>query len=221
MDTIEKMWASLKAKLRRKKMDENFETALKRTLEIEGGYVNHPDDPGGETYRGCARKLFPNWKGWTIIDKYKEGYPDISTKKLEALLHSDAQLQIEVRDFYLTEFWKPLQAGKIDSKIVAMEYFDTGVNCGHGTTKRFLQEVLNFLNLKEKRWEDLEVDGKVGPKTLAACNKATKNKQIESALFVYLNCLQGARYVGLGKKNEKFESFAIGWALRARTDIGA
>jgi len=207
-------------------MSDNFNTAYEHTLKLEGDYVNHPDDPGGETYRGCARRIFPNWKGWIIIDNYKVDMLEIDLKskagkkRLETHLHEDIQLQVEVKDFYLTEFWKPLKADKIESKLIAMEYFDTAVNCGHGTSKKFLQRTLNFLNLKEKRWDDLVVDGKVGPKTISACNIATKRQDIEEALELYLNCLQGARYVELGEKNERFESFAIGWAIRARSNKG-
>jgi lysozyme family protein len=32
-----------------------FKTAFEVTMKAEGGYVNDPDDPGGETYKGSAR----------------------------------------------------------------------------------------------------------------------------------------------------------------------
>lgn len=37
-------------------------------LEEEGGYVNDPDDQGGETYCGIARKHHPGWPGWQTVD---------------------------------------------------------------------------------------------------------------------------------------------------------
>jgi len=41
-------------------MTRNFEDAYERTAQIEGFYVNNPNDNGGETYCGIARKFHPN-----------------------------------------------------------------------------------------------------------------------------------------------------------------
>ena len=45
----------------------NFNQAFKKVMSAEGGYVNDPDDPGGETYKGVARKMNPRWSGWAIV----------------------------------------------------------------------------------------------------------------------------------------------------------
>lgn len=50
-------------------MNENFLKSYDILIKHEGGYVNDPDDKGGETYKGIARKFNPDWKGWKIIDK--------------------------------------------------------------------------------------------------------------------------------------------------------
>lgn len=39
---------------------ENFRKALQFTLKWEGGYVNDPDDPGGETKWGISKRAYPN-----------------------------------------------------------------------------------------------------------------------------------------------------------------
>ncbi len=49
----------------------DFKTAIEATLKAEGGYVNDPDDPGGETYKGIARNRNSKWSGWTHIDLLK------------------------------------------------------------------------------------------------------------------------------------------------------
>ena len=49
----------------------DFKKALTETLRHEGGYVNDPKDPGGETYKGISRKNHPDWEGWNIIDEKK------------------------------------------------------------------------------------------------------------------------------------------------------
>jgi len=49
----------------------NFINAFQKTIVNEGGYGNDPDDPGGETYKGFARKIHSKWEGWTTIDLQK------------------------------------------------------------------------------------------------------------------------------------------------------
>ncbi|HJW81700.1 MAG TPA: glycosyl hydrolase 108 family protein [Acidiferrobacterales bacterium] len=60
----------------------DFKEAFELTLAHEGGYVKDPDDRGGETYKGIARRYNPGWPGWARINKAKQqrGFP----KSLEA-----------------------------------------------------------------------------------------------------------------------------------------
>jgi len=44
-------------------MKENFEECLKMLLHHEGGYVDHPEDPGGETNLGVTKKVYEEWGG--------------------------------------------------------------------------------------------------------------------------------------------------------------
>ena len=53
----------------------NFQQAFQHTAAAEGGYSNNPKDKGGETYRGIARKYWPDWAGWIIVDEYKRNMP--------------------------------------------------------------------------------------------------------------------------------------------------
>ena len=46
----------------------NFNEEFKKVILVEGGYVNDPDDAGGETYLGISRRYNPNSKIWNIID---------------------------------------------------------------------------------------------------------------------------------------------------------
>jgi hypothetical protein len=71
-----------------------FQTALQKMLVHEGKYVNDPDGPGGETYKGIARNLNSKWSGWVCIDSCKlaPGFP--------ANLEKDDDLQNNITSFY-------------------------------------------------------------------------------------------------------------------------
>ncbi|MDX2189374.1 MAG: glycosyl hydrolase 108 family protein [Bacteroidota bacterium] len=74
-----------------------FEQALTKVLKNEGGYANNPSDPGGETYKGIARKIFGKWDGWVNIDAKKRN------PNFRNLLESDPDLQAKVKHFYKSE----------------------------------------------------------------------------------------------------------------------
>ena len=44
-------------------MKQNFDKSLKILLKHEGGYVNHPKDPGGETNLGVTKRVYEDWGG--------------------------------------------------------------------------------------------------------------------------------------------------------------
>jgi lysozyme family protein len=50
-------------------MKENFDDALKAILKHEGGYVNHPKDPGGMTNLGVTKKVWEAWVGKAVGEK--------------------------------------------------------------------------------------------------------------------------------------------------------
>lgn len=49
----------------------NFKEAINKTLKFEGGYVNDPDDSGGETFLGISRVNNKSWKGWKLLINVK------------------------------------------------------------------------------------------------------------------------------------------------------
>ena len=44
-------------------MQENFSKCLTLILHHEGGWVNHPRDPGGETNLGVTKRVWEEWGG--------------------------------------------------------------------------------------------------------------------------------------------------------------
>ena len=95
----------------------DFETAIERVLGHEGGYVNDPDDPGGETQWGIS----------------KRSYPDVDIK---ALTRDGAKL------LYERDFWKPV-AQTTDDSALRFQMLDAAVNHGMDNAIRFAQRAVS------------------------------------------------------------------------------
>lgn len=108
----------------------NFEIAFKRTVNSEGGYGNHPNDKGGETYMGISRRAYPNAKIWEIIDKVdKKGK---TNKQISAELKKNTWLTHYIKEIYKKEYWNKFELDKLKSQKMANEIFDDAVNRGIG-----------------------------------------------------------------------------------------
>lgn len=92
----------------------DFDTAFTRLIGSEGGYVNDPRDPGGETKFGIS----------------KRSYPDVNIASLSV----DAAKAIYYRDF-----WKPLAEAH---PAIKFQVFDFAVNSGMQTAIRKLQAAI-------------------------------------------------------------------------------
>jgi len=109
----------------------SYRSAILKVLLTEGGYANDPDDAGGETYKGIARKFWPRWSGWAIIDvaKKQSGY--------ERALNRNMQLNDAVIAFYKVNFWDKVGGDFIASQTIANNLVDAAVNEGiKGAVKR-------------------------------------------------------------------------------------
>jgi lysozyme family protein len=182
----------------------SFESAYKKTLEHEGGYVNDPDDAGGETYKGVARRFHSSWPGWMLIDGYK------TRPNFPKNLDNDTDLQQYVKSFYRQNFWDQFAGDQIPDQDIGEEMFDTSVNMGIQRAVTFLQSALNVLNRDQSLYPDLVDDGKFGPKTLQTLNTYLQKDKPELLLKV-MNILQGMHYINYMKKSPTQEKFARGW----------
>ncbi len=189
----------------------NFEPAFQITLGHEGGYAFDPDDAGGETYRGVARRYHPGWAGWAVIDRLKPRAANRS--QLDKLLAEDAELQPQIRGFYKHLYWARFQGDAISSQSIAEELFDTGVNMGVHRAVGFLQEGLNLLNRNQQSYPDILEDGKSGSGTLGALEKYLAKDPAEYLLKV-MNVLQGMHYIEYMRKSPAQEKYARGWLKR-------
>ena len=193
----------------------DFKTAFGLTSDIEGLYCNVAADAGGETYRGIARNIYPNWPGWASVDEVKK--TATTDAEINAALASVPEMQQMVEEFFKKTFWDVHTLDQMQSQEIANKVYDCAVNCGNGTSAKFLQRTLNFLNRNNKDWEDVVVDGNVGPRTIATANKASAIKGRGQNIVLYLNVLQGYRYVELAERPDRYgATFINGWALRVR-----
>ncbi|MDE5424031.1 hypothetical protein L3073_17585 [Ancylomarina sp. DW003] len=196
-----------------------FEEAYQLTSIQEGGYSNHPDDKGGETYRGISRLHWPQWPGWSIVDRLKAKTSD--SKKMHNLLITNSGLTKGLESFYKKEFWDKLACVHLPQKI-ANELFDTSVNMGHSYGVSCLQNALNKLNRNQKDYVDIHVDGQIGTQTLNATESyfktarfSTRNKdKLINWLLKWMNYYQLCRYDRITEKNPDQEIFIPGWTNR-------
>ena len=131
-------------------MKDNFESALKAILHHEGGYVNHPKDPGGMTNLGVTKRVWEEWVGHEVDEKTMRNLtPEI------------------VGPMYKTKYWDKIKG---DDLPTGVDYvvFDASVNSGPGRAEKWLQACVG-----------VEPDGGIGPKTLAAVNAFDANQLIE------------------------------------------
>jgi lysozyme family protein len=120
-------------------MKANFESALKAVLHHEGGYSDHPKDPGGRTNLGVTQKVWEEWVGH-----------EVDEKQMRALTHA------AVAPMYKAKYWDKIRG---DDLPTGVDYcvFDAAVNSGPGRAAKWLQGCVG-----------VEQDGGIGPKTLLA-----------------------------------------------------
>jgi lysozyme family protein len=188
-------------------LTEKFKTALKFVLEQEGGYVNDPDDVGGETYQGISRKYHPSWDGWKIIDEIKEEYAGRGAFP-EALLQE--RVYPHVPAFYKENFWDLLNLDKIVSDKIAIKLFDMAVNIGVPRTAHIAQTSLNLMSYDG---DYLKVDNIIGNITINLINEMTKKDNGEFLLQL-LTLQQGSLYMKLVQNNPIQKKFIHGWINR-------
>lgn len=177
-------------------------------IEAEGGYFNHKDDPGGETMYGVTHKTAKRFKYLWAKHNFNGNMADLPLS-----------LAIEI---YSVGWWDMMMLDAIHrySPVTADKLFDYGINTGRSNAVKSLQRVLNVLNKKATLYDDLVVDGGMGPKTLRAfilCLDSNPNavQQINIALYG----LQIHHYIAISEKHVSNESFTSGWLNRVLKDF--
>ncbi len=126
----------------------SFQASLPFILSWEGGFVDHPADPGGRTNKGVTQKVYDRWR-------VRRGSAPRDVKLID-----DA----EVHAIYETDYWLPPRCDLLQQQFDLVQ-FDTAVNMGAGRAVRLLQHAVGC-----------DVDGDFGPATeraVAACERSS------------------------------------------------
>ena len=124
-------------------MKRNFDECLAMLLSHEGGFVNHPKDPGGMTNLGVTKAVYDKYVGHESTEA-----------EMRALTRED------VAPIYKANYWDKAHCDDLPSG-VDWFVFDWGVNAGMSRPVKAMQKVVGVV-----------ADGGVGPYTLRAIGAA-------------------------------------------------
>ena len=127
----------------------NFRKCVDVVLRHEGGFSDHPHDPGGATNLGITLNTLKEWRGDNSLTA-----DDVRNLTVD-----------EAREIYRTRYWNVLRCDDLPAG-VDLVVFDFGVNAGPSRSAKVLQKVVGA-----------EADGSVGPATLAA-TKAQSSRDV-------------------------------------------
>lgn len=99
----------------------SFPRALSHVLAQEGGFVNHPRDPGGATHRGVTQQALAQWRGRPV-----------SVAEVRALTRAEAAA------LYRARYWDAIKADGLPAGL-DLAAFDLAVNSGVGRARRMLK----------------------------------------------------------------------------------
>lgn len=117
-----------------------FAHCLPFVLRWEGGFVDHPSDPGGRTNKGVTQVVYDRWR-------QRQGLSPKDVKLIDP---------VEVDAIYQTGYWVPPRCDLLP-RMLDLVHFDTAVNMGPGRAVRLLQRCIGC-----------EPDGDFGPQTRRA-----------------------------------------------------
>lgn len=130
----------------------NLQRSIEEVLRHEGGFVDHPADPGGATIYGVTLRTYRNYRR----------NPHLTVEDLKNITME------EVHDIYRTGYWDPIKGDELPSG-VDFVVFDMAINAGPGRAAKLLQTVLG-----------VDIDGAIGTMTLRAANRHSPEETIRA-----------------------------------------
>lgn len=156
----------------------------------EGGFVDHPDDPGGATNRGVTQAVY-----------------DAFRRRQDQTPRSVRWITDEEHDaIYVAQYWRPIRGDDLPSGLDAT-VFDFGVNSGTGRAAKTLQRALVAMGYR------IAVDGQIGEMTLDAVRTVASVGGLPD-LIIDVN----ERRFRFVKGLKTFRTFGRGWTRRIMGD---
>lgn len=174
--------------------DPAFEEAIAFVLQNEGGYVDHPADPGGATNHGVSLRFLRSLKvaeGDINLDG------SVTKADIQALTVDGAKA------LYRQHWWERYRYTELPEPIQA-KLLDLAIWMGPGRAHQLLQQALWATGVKVK------IDGVLGPRTRAAVLQAEV-----VALLPSLRSEAGGYIRSLAIRRSSFGAFISGWVTRA------
>jgi lysozyme family protein len=169
-------------------MKENWEKAFAAVLQHEGGYVNHPKDPGGRTNLGVTQRAWEEYVGRSVDEAEMRALtPDV------------------VKPFYKKMYWDKIKGDELPPGVDYAAY-DLAVNSGTGRAAKYLQQIAG-----------VPADGVIGPKSLEAIKSCNPSETVEALCGMRLDFLQRLPTwptfgKGWGRRVEEVEKIAANMA---------
>lgn len=172
---------------------------LTGVLAVEGGYVNDPRDPGGETNHGVTK---------AVATKHQESLKQQGWDGTMRGLNKDHALSIYYKDYVQKPGYDQIVPL---SPAVAEKLIDIGVNAGPHRSSLWFQESLNAVSGNGKDYTKITLDGKVGAGTVSAYKALQQKRGKVTACKMVLKMLdakQANHYLNL-----KMHTFTAGWVI--------
>ncbi len=161
-----------------------FAACLDAALRHEGGYVDHPSDPGGATNMGITRRTLARWRSVSP-------WWDLPKAAVETLQRTEAA------KIYRAGYWDRARGGELPAGL-DLAVFDFAVNSGPDRAVRALQGLLGVVR-----------DGQIGPVTLGALK--ARIATIGVAGLINALCDQRLNFL---ERLATFAVFGRGWTRR-------
>jgi lysozyme family protein len=163
-----------------------FSRSLAKVLVHEGGYSNHPADPGGATMKGVTQRVFTEWLA-------ADGKPSRDVRTIT---------NAEVAAIYRKRYW---DIAKLDKLAPGVSYvvFDGNVNSGVAQSIKWLQRALQGLGLYQGA-----IDGIIGQGTILAAAGVNDNDMLVARII--------ERREAFLRVLKTFKTFGKGWISRIR-----
>jgi lysozyme family protein len=142
-------------------MQENWDDSFAAVLKHEGGFVNHPKDPGGMTNLGVTKAAWESYVGKTVDEAFMRSLtPEV------------------VKPFYKAMYWDKIKGDQLPAGVDYAAY-DLAVNSGVGRAAKFLQTIAG-----------VTADGVLGPKSMGAIRECDPEQAVDALCDMRLDFLK-------------------------------